>query len=398
MTTDSAPKPGPLTGIRIIDMSSVVLGPFATLILSDLGAEVIKIEAPGSRTPGDIMRYAGESPTGDLGPLFMALNRNKSSVVLDVKTPEGKAALTELLRGADVFFHNVRMAGMERLGFGYDAVQDIRKDMIYVHCAGFGAGGAYESRQAYDDLIQAASGYASLYSMRSPQQAPSYSPSLLADKTTGLFAAYATLAALLHRERSGEGQFVQVPMLECFTFFNMVENLYGETFIPGNGKYAYTRSINPRRRPYPTLDGHIAIVPYNDAQWQTFFEIGGRPGVFEDPRFSTYQARSAHTGELYGIIEEVAATKTTEDWLTLLDEANIPVMRFNEMKDVTTDPHLESVGFFQERIHETAGKYRSMRHPVHFSKSPASVRSEPRQLGADTETTLAALGLASDTL
>jgi crotonobetainyl-CoA:carnitine CoA-transferase CaiB-like acyl-CoA transferase len=366
-------------------MSSVVLGPFATLILADLGAEVIKIEPPGR---GDTMRYAGTSPTGDLGPIFMALNRNKQAITLDGKTEEGKAALTALLKGADVFFHNVRLAGMARMGFDYEAVRAIRPDIVYVHCAGFGVGGPYEHRQAYDDLIQGASGFAALNAMRSGGD-PEYAPSLVADKTVGLFAAYATLAALFHRERTGEGQFVQVPMLESFTFFNMVENLYGETFLPGNGKLAYSRSINANRKPYKTKDGYIGLVPYSDAQWQQFFEMGGRPGVFEDPRFSSYEARTENITALYAIIGEVALTKTTSEWLELLDRANIPAMKYNEMADVLADPHLGAVGFFEQGEHPDAGPYRGMKHPVHFSQTPLSVRHHPPRHGADTETVLA---------
>ena len=387
METEAAT--GPLAGIRIVDMSSVVLGPFATLILADLGAEVIKIEPEGR---GDIMRYAGKSPTGDLGPIFMASNRNKKSVCLNAKTPEGKAALTELLKSADVFFHNVRMAGMERLGFGYDAVKAIRPDIVYVHCAGFGQGGPYEHRQAYDDLIQGASGFAALNAMRSGE-APEYAPSVVADKVVGLFSVYATLAALLHKEKTGQGQFVQVPMLECFTFYNMVENLYGETFLPGDGKMAYTRSINPNRKPYPTKDGYIGLVPYSDDQWTLFFEMGGRAGVFDDPKFSTYEARTEHIGDLYAIINDVTQSKTTEEWLTLLDEANIPAMKYNEMPDVLVDPHLVAVNFFTKRTHPEAGEYRAMQHPVLFSETPANIRFDPPRHGADTETVLASLGL-----
>lgn len=385
-----APRTGPLSGVRIVDMSTVVLGPFATMILADLGAEVIKIEPPGK---GDTMRYAGSSPTGDLGPIYMALNRNKRSMTLDAKTPEGKAALTQLLKTADVFFHNVRLAGMERLGFGYEQVKALRPGIVYVHCAGFGKGGPYEFRQAYDDLIQGASGFADLNAVRSGGR-PEYAPSLVADKTAGLFATYATLAALFHKAKTGEGQFVQVPMLECFTFFNMVENLYGETFIPPRGHLAYTRSVNPNRRPYPTLDGYIGLVPYSDQQWEKFFEIGGMPHIFKDPRFSTYQARTENTGALYALIEDVTATRTTDDWLERLDRANIPAMRYNTLPEVLTDAHLAATDFFQKVSSPDIGVYRAMRHPVVFSETPASSqRLPPPRLGADTETILESLGL-----
>ncbi|MCR9077834.1 MAG: CoA transferase [Hyphomonadaceae bacterium] len=385
-------RTGPLAGVKIVDMSSVVLGPFATLIFGDLGADVIKIEAGQKGKAGDLMRYAGASPTGDLGPIYTSLNRNKKSVQLDAKTEDGKAAILAMLKDADVFFHNVRLAGMGRLGLDYESVKAINPGIVYVHCAGFGADGPYEKRQAYDDLIQGASGFAALNAMRSGGD-PEYAPSLVADKTVGLFATYATLAALFHKERTGEGQFVSVPMLESFTFFNMVENLYGETFLPGNGKLAYTRSININRKPYKTRDGYIGLVPYSDQQWEQFFEMGGKSGVFEDPRFSTYAARTENTTELYAIIGEVALLKTTDEWLALLDAANIPAMRYNEMSDVLADPHLAAVNFFQTRTHPEAGDYRAMKHPVDFSATPADIAIDPRRLGADTETVLASLGL-----
>lgn len=390
--SDIANRTGPLAGVKIIDMSSVVLGPFATLIFGDLGADVIKIEAGQKGKAGDMMRYAGASPTGDLGPIYTSLNRNKRSVQLDAKTEDGKAAIVAMLKEADVFFHNVRLAGMGRLGLDYESVKAINPGIVYVHCAGFGAGGPYEKRQAYDDLIQGASGFAALNAMRSGGD-PEYAPSLVADKTVGLFATYATLAALYHKQKTGEGQFVSVPMLESFTFFNLVENLYGETFLPGNGKLAYTRSINANRKPYKTKDGYIGLVPYSDKQWELFFEMGGKSGVFEDPRFSSYSARTENITELYAIIGEVALLKTTDEWLSLLDEANIPAMHYNQMDDVLADPHLAAVDFFQTRHHPEAGKYRSMKHPVEFSATPADVAIDPPRLGADTETVLASLGL-----
>ena len=391
---DSEPT-GPLKGIKVVDMATVVLGPYATVQLADLGAEVIKIENSEGNTPGDMMRYAGASPTGDLGPIFAALNRNKKAINLNIKAPQDKAVLEALLENADVFIHNVRMAGMERLGFGYEQVKAINPDIVYVHCAGFGAGGAYGERQAYDDLIQAASGFAALSEQRDGGR-PTYSPSLVADKVSGLFAANATMAALLARAGGQGGQFVQVPMFECFTWFQMVENLWGETFIPGNGRMGYTRSVNPRRRPYPTKDSFIAIVPYNDRQWAKFFELGGRPNVFEDPRFSTYQERTKHTSELYALIEEVSATRTTEEWLKLLDEHDIPAMKYNRMADVLVDPHLTDVGFFEERESEEIGQYRSIKHPVHYAKTPASFFAHPPRLDADGEEIKAALGLSGE--
>lgn len=385
---------GPLKGLKIVDMSTVVLGPFATLNFADMGADVIKIENDEGKFTGDMMRMAGDSPTGDLGPIFTSLNRNKKSITLNGKVEADKAVIVELLKHADVFFHNVRMAGMERMGLDYEAVKAINPGIVYVHCAGFGQGGEYSHRQAYDDLIQCSSGFASLFEMRGDSGRPLYMPSLVADKTIGLFAVNATLAAMYHKEKTGEGQFVQVPMFEAFTWFNMVENLWGETFIPGNGRLGYTRSINPNRKPYPTKDGFIGLVPYNDQQWEKFFELGGKTGVFDDPRFSTYSERTKNITELYGLIEEIAATKTTDEWLELLDKHNIPAMRYNRIGDVLNDPHLQQVGFWTEREGEKIGKYRSIKHPVLYSESPANIFADPPTLGADNDEIRSAMGLS----
>jgi len=375
-------------------MSTVVLGPYATLILGDLGADVIKIETGA----GDIVRHAGKAPAPGMGPLYMALNRNKRSVKLDLRKPQAKEAMRRLLGGADIFFHNVRLGGISRLGFNYEAVRAVNPSLVYVHCVGYGSDGAYAGRQAYDDLVQAASGFADLLrardSVEGRESEPAYMPSLIADKTAGLHAVYATLAALFHRERTGEGQFVEVPMLETFTMFHLVENLYGRSFVPPTGGMAYTRSVNPNRRPYPTKDGYIAIVPYSDDQWAQFFDLGGRPGVMEEPRFRTYEARTENIGALYALIREVARTRTTEEWLKLLDEAHIPAMRYNRLEDVLEEPHLVSSDFFQTRHHAQAGDYVTMRHPVRFEVSPADIERDPPLLGADTESVLREAGLS----
>jgi crotonobetainyl-CoA:carnitine CoA-transferase CaiB-like acyl-CoA transferase len=375
------PPAGPLKGLRVVDMTSVVLGPLATLQLADLGAEVIKVESKSGATPGDMMRYAGESPTGDLGPIFAALNRNKKVISLDAKDADDHVVLCRLLAGADVFIHNVRMAGMDRLGLGYDAVKAINPEIIYVHCAGYGAGGQYAPLQAFDDLIQAVSGFAALSEMRDGGR-PAYSPSLIADKVAGLFAAQAVMAAYIARQNGQGGQFVQVPMFEAFTWFNMAENLWGATYDPGSGNLGYSRSINPRRRPYPTKDGYLAIVPYNDAQWERFFELGDMPGIFADPRFATYQERTKNTGALYALIEQVAAGKTTREWTELLAENNIPAMQYNRMADVLDDPHLAEVGFFSQRHNAAAGNFRSMRHPVSYTGTPTQTYADPASIDA----------------
>lgn len=377
-------RTGPLAGVRILDMSSVLMGPMATMLLADLGADVVKVESPrgsgGSSAAGDIWRHAGATPVDGLGPMFSALNRNKRAVSLDLALPEDRATFDGLLGWADVFFHNVRMAGVSRLGASYDDVRRINPRLIYVHCAGFGENGPYGPLSAYDDLIQAASGYTDLATRRDGRP-PAYTPSAIADKVSGLFACNAILAALFHRERSGEGQFVQVPMFESFTFFNLVEHLYGETWSNVDASMGYTRSISPHRRPYATIDGFIAIVPYNDRQWRSFLEMGGFPGLFDDPRFTSYKVRTENVGALYQYIEQAAATKTTGEWLDLLTREDIPAIRCNTLEDVLTDAHLTASGFFQQFEHPEGGAYRAMRHPVRYAATPAEIYRHPPRFG-----------------
>jgi crotonobetainyl-CoA:carnitine CoA-transferase CaiB-like acyl-CoA transferase len=385
---------GPLSGVTILDLSTVVLGPYATQLLGDMGADIIKVE----NGTGDIMRHAGPSPAPGMGAIYMGLNRNKRSVLLDLKSADGKEAMRRLAAKSDVFFTNVRMDGLVRLGLGYDDVKALRPDIIYVHCAGYGAAGPYAGKPAYDDLIQAGSGVADLFAVREGGP-PKYMPALMADKVSGLHAAYATIAGLFARATTGKGQFIEAPMLESFTAFNMVENLYGHTFIPPLAQMAYTRSVSASRMPYPTKDGYIGIMPYSDSQWLTFFELGGRPDVMTtDPRFSTYTARTQNIGALYQLVGEVAATKTTDEWLTLLGKADIPAMRCNTLLEAINDPHLRATGFVHEREHPDIGRYVAMEHPVNFTGTPAQIRSEPPRLGQHTGDVLAELGFDAETV
>lgn len=388
-----------LGGLRVVDMTSVLFGAYTAQILGDLGADVIKIEAPGSRPDngGDIFRYTGRpARTPAMGPIFMHYNRNKRSVLLDLKREDGREAMRRLLASADVFITNVRADALSRLGFDYEPVREIKPDIVFVHCAGYGSNGPYAKKQAYDDLIQAASGGTDLLGRVDGDPTPRYQPSLVADKTSGLFGAYATLAALFHRERTGLGQFVEVPMFECFSYFNMTENLYGRTFDPPTGGFGYSRVFNPNRAPYPTKDGYLAILPYADEQWDDFFEIGGMPpGTFtKNPRYATYAKRTEHIAEIYQMIRDIAKTKTTEEWVTALTARNVPCMMVNRLEDVIHDPHLQAVGFFERREHESEGTYISIRHPVQFSATPTSVRLDPPRLGQHTAEILREIGMA----
>jgi crotonobetainyl-CoA:carnitine CoA-transferase CaiB-like acyl-CoA transferase len=396
----AAEATGPLKGVRILDMTGVVFGAYATQMLGDQGADVIKVEFPGGRRGGggDIMRWAGHGqPRGpeDLGPIFMTINRNKRSVLLDLREAPAVGALRALIATSDVFATSVRYDGLKRLGLDYEAVKAIKPDLIYVHGAGYGSDGPYAGEPAYDDLIQAASGLADLLPRVDGDPTPRLLPTLVADKVCGLFMAQAITAALFHRSRAGEGQFVEVPMLECMTSFNLVEHFYGQVYDPPTGPWAYTRVANAQRKPYATKDGYIGLLPYTDAQWDQFFAAAGWGETFgKDPRFCDYRARVAHIRELYALVEQVIATRTTGEWLALLKPLQIPVTRMNRLDDLPADPHLSAVGLFARYEHPEAGAYRTLRPPVKYSATPANIRRHPPRLGEHTEAILAELGLS----
>ena len=379
---------GPLAGVRIVDLTSVVNGAYATQILADQGADVIKIEDPGSGrgSGGDIMRYPGHVPDGaprDLGPIFLTINRNKRSVVLDLKDPKARASLKRLIRSADVFAASVRYEGLKRLGLGYEDVKAIKPDIVYVHAAGYGSDGPYAGEPAYDDLIQSASGLADVLPRTDGDETPRILPTLVADKVSGLFMSQAITAGLLHKARTGQGQFIEVPMLECVTSFLLVEHLYDHAFVPPIGQWGY---------PFKTADGYIGLLPYTDKQWDQFFEVAGwGDSIANDPRFNTYAARAKHTHELYALVETVTGGKTTQEWLDLLKPLSIPVVRTNRLDDLESDPHLKAVGFFETYDHPELGGYVQMKPPVKFAGSPANIRRHPPKLGEHTEEVLAEL-------
>jgi crotonobetainyl-CoA:carnitine CoA-transferase CaiB-like acyl-CoA transferase len=388
---------GPLKGVRIVDMTSVVFGAYATQMLGDLGADVIKIEFPAGRRGGggDIMRWAGHPPAGapdDLGPIYMTINRNKRSMLLDLREEKAASALKRLIATSDVFAASVRYDGLKRLGLDYEAVRAIRADIVYVHGAGYGSTGPYAGEPAYDDLVQSASGLADLLNRVDGDPAPRLIPTLVADKVSGLFMAQAITAALFHRQRTGEGQFVEVPMLECVTSFTLAEHFYGHVYDPPTGPWAYTRIANPQRKPFRTKDGYIGLLPYTDAQWDQFFAAAGWAETFgKDPRFADYKTRARHVRELYALVEEVTPTRTTDEWLALLKPLQIPVVKMNRLDDLQTDPHLAAVGLFERYEHPQAGPYVSLRPPVIYSATPANIRRHPPRLGEHTDELLAEL-------
>ncbi|HEY0646712.1 CoA transferase [Phenylobacterium sp.] len=398
-----AEKPtGPLSGIRILDLTSVVNGAYGTQILADQGADVIKLEDPGSGRGdgGDIMRWAGHLPEGaprGMGPIFLTINRNKRSILLDMKSEAGKRALRKIIRSCDVLASSVRYEGMKRLGLSYEDVAAIKPDIIFVHAAGYGSDGPYAGEPAYDDLIQSASGMADILPRTDGNPVPRILPTLVADKVSGLFLSQAVTAALLHKARTGQGQFVEVPMFECVTSFLLVEHLYDHTFEPPTGQWGYQRVVNPNRKPFRTKDGYIGLLPYTDRQWDQFFDAAGfGEQVKSDPRFADYATRAKHTRELYGMIEEAAATKTTQEWLDILKPLSIPVVKTNTLDDLADDPHLNAVEFFQEYEHPEIGRYRLMKPPVKFAASPANLRRHPPKLGEHTDEVLAEVGVEAE--
>jgi crotonobetainyl-CoA:carnitine CoA-transferase CaiB-like acyl-CoA transferase len=345
---------GPLSGIRILDLTSVVNGAYGTQILADQGADVIKIEDPGSRRGdgGDIMRWTGHPPEGapGMGPIFLAINRNKRSIVLNMKSESGKRALHRLIRSCDVLASSVRYEGMKRLGLSYEDVAAIKSDIIFVHAAGYGSDGPYAGEPAYDDLIQSASGMADILPRTDGDPTPRILPTLVADKIAGLFLSQAVTAALLHKARTGAGQFVEVPMFECVTSFLLVEHLFDNTFQPPTGQWGYDRVLNPNRKPHRTKDGYIGLLPYTDKQWDQFFQAAGYGDLIQsDPRFADYASRAKHVEELYGMIEKAAATKTTQEWLDILKP----------------------------------------KPPVRFMKTPSNIRRHPPKLGEHTDEVMA---------
>ncbi len=386
-TSTDGVRPGPLAGVRIIDLTQFVLGPYATQTLGDLGADVIKVEEPS----GDRQRNSGKAPNSkEMGPGYVAFNRNKRSVSLDLKTDEGRETLRKLVATGDVFIHNMRPAAVARLGFSYEQVAAIKPGIVYVEAMGYDEAGPYAGLQAFDDLIQSASGACGLGQLVDSEAELRPLPSFLADKTCGLFAVIATLAALRHKEQTGEGQYVAVPMLETFTGFLMAEHLYGETFIPPTSSFGFTTAITPHRKPMKTKDGYLTVMPANAGQSAKFMELGGLPGAYESERFTSKTSGREKVAEYYAMMGEAAASHTTEEWMALGAANSIPVMRANTPTMIFEDAQLSQT-LFEERTLAGEGTYRAMKPGLRFSKTPAAILRDPPRIGQDTDDVLAEL-------
>jgi crotonobetainyl-CoA:carnitine CoA-transferase CaiB-like acyl-CoA transferase len=378
---------GPLAGIRILDLTSVVAGPLATQMLGDMGADVIKIEAP----EGDAPRHTGPARSPGMAALFMGLNRSKRSLVLDLKNESAKAALWRLIAGADVLVHSMRPQKIEKLGFGHQAVCARNSRLVYAALHGYRDGGPYSGQPAYDDVIQGQSGIAAL--MAEVAGEPLYAPMIIADKTCAISIAGAVSAALFARERTGRGQFVEIPMFEQMVSFVLGEHLFGHNFVPPMGSLGYTRVLASWRRPYKTKDGYLCMMAYTQQHWQKFWTMVGKPEVHSDPRFDSIASRAKNVVAIYELAGRCIADRTTDEWLTLLRQLEIPAARMASLDDVLTDPQLEASGFFRHATHPTEGEIMYTDLPVRFSASgPSTARLQPR-LGEHSVEVLREAGL-----
>lgn len=378
---------GPLDGIRVLDLTSVLFGPLGAQTLGDWGADVIKIEP----ITGDSWRYAGQFRNRGMTGQFMAVNRNKRSLAVDLKHPDGKAVLRRLIPAADVLVTNVRPAALGRLGFGYEACEKLNPRLIYAAATGFGQDGPWAARPAFDEIIQAASGFASAIGT---DEEPAFVPSLVGDKVCGLVLAGAISAALFRRERGGKGQMVEVPMLETLAAFNSIEMFGGLAFVPPIGPSGYKRM--KERRPVRTKDGWLTMLPYSGENWSSFFEAVGHPECIEEFSVRDPVKRAANIDRIYKRMSEIALTRTTAEWEQLLLRIDVPHTAFAKLADVPDQPHLKAVGLFQELDHPSEGKIRQARSPVRFSETASTIRHMPPRLGEHSQMILREAGYSED--
>ena len=385
---------GPLAGVRVLDLTSVILGPYATQILGDLGADVVKIEPP----EGDNMRHGAPMRSPGMGHIFLHLNRNKRSVVLDLKKPAGREALLKLAADADVLVYNVRPQAMARLGLNYEHVRAVNERIVYVGSYGFAQDGPYAAKPAYDDLIQGMVALPTLLRQAGADR-PRFVPSTVADRITGLNTVNAITTALFYRERTGKGQAIEVPMFESLAQFVLSDHMAGRTFEPPIGAMGYARMLAPDRNPYATKDGYLCLLMYNDKQWRAFFRLLGREEMFEaDERFATQRRRSEHFAETYAFVAEHIRTRTSAEWLAALTAADIPVMPLNSLETLLEDEHLNATGFFSTIDHPTEGTLRNMAVPSRWSESPPDQMRPAPRLGEHSREVLSEAGYSGEAI
>ena len=383
----NTPK-GPLQGVRVVDLTTVMLGPFCTQILGEMGAEVIKIETP----EGDVNRWTGESRSPGMSTGQLIKGRNKRSIILDLKVKKVRKVFEKLIQTADVFVHNIRPKAAKRLAIDYETIAELNPSIIYASATGFGETGPFADKPAYDDLIQGASGIASLFGKVTGT--PRYVPSVMADKTTGLFLSNYISMALFHRERTGEGQKLHVPMYESFAAFVVSEHMQGQTFVPPTGPAGYTRMLTAHRKPYETKDGFICVVPYTQKHWVNFLTLTGRADLIKDPRFSNQTERTKNIDTLYEIVSDNMKSRSTNEWIIALSDADIPAGPMNSPEDLFECPHLKAVDMFPEIEHPTEGRIKHIKVPAAFSKTPGGLYHHSEKLGASTNAVLNELGFS----
>ena len=367
-----------LEGLKILDMTTILMGPYATQIMGDYGAQVTKVEAPS----GDLMRQVGPARQQGMGPMYLNTNRSKRSLALDLKTEAGRKVLMRLAQQSDVLITNVRPKAMARLGLTWEALEAANPRLIYAALVGYDQRGPYAGRPAYDDLIQG--GACIPHAFVRAGQRPSYVPAAIADRIVGMSAVNAILAAVIERHQSGLGQKIEVPMFETMLSMILADHMGGLTFEPALDKGGYARHLSPDRRPYQTKDGYICALVYTDGHWERFFRALGRPEMpAADPRFADFNARMAHIDEVYAELGRILLTRTTAEWLDLFDRADVPVMPMHSFESVLEDPHLNATGFFQSVEHPTEGPIRQMSVPARFSRSQVRPERLAPRLGAD---------------
>ena len=375
---------GPLAGVRVVDLTAMVMGPYCTQIMADMGADVIKVEPP----EGDNTRYISVGPAPGMSGVYMNVNRGKRAVVLDLRTDDGKTALRALIRTADVFIHSMRSKAVTKLGFGYDDVAALNPSIVYTNGYGYGRRGPNRDLPAYDDTIQAECGLPAVQEQLTGEA--NYVGTIIADKVAGLTALYATMMALFHRERTGEGQEVEVSMFETMASFMLVEHANGAMFDPPLGPAVYPRTVAPNRRPYRTKDGHIAALIYNDKHWNAF--IGAVRPAWATELYATLELRANDIDTVYGLVAQTMLERTTDEWLALFRELEIPAAPLNTPDALFDHPHLNAVGLF-ETVDTQYGPVRMPGVPTWFSRTPGRIAGPTRELGADTAEVLKELGL-----
>ncbi len=377
MSSPSGARQGPLQGIKVVDLTSLVMGPYATQMLADYGADVIKVEAPA----GDFMRKTGPMRNPNMGAMYLQMNRNKRSIVLDLKQAGAREALIKLCKTADIFIHNVRLRAMRKLALGPEDMSAANPRLIYASLIGFGERGPYAGRPAYDDLMQGLCALPPL-AMQAGAGEPRYVPLALIDRLVGMSAVPAVLAAVIHREKTGYGQAIEIPMFETMAQFVLSDHLAGSSFEPPIGEMGYSRILSPHRGPYRTKDGYLCLLVYNDKQWEGFFKAIGRADEFAaDPRFSNQTARAERYDEIYGLVGDVLRAKTTAEWIEIFQRHDLPCAPMNDLDALKNDPHLAAVDFFKLREHPSEGKLRYLGIPGRWSRSQPDIHRDAPRLG-----------------